>query len=199
MYSVQARSNFSVVFSQHSHSLTAKYPLFLISLFSFAAFQKSKLNPIRCNVSLRGNGLKVLTANNFIPSQTPIIECRGKYMLGSGNHRYIPCCVELDPVLIPYFLGLVMHRMSCPIPFARTWRSWWTGKRTATTPDTVGELTPRVERPMQLCDITWTRAVYTCTSLPAGTLTATKRSFCLQLRFVSKRLSRAFSLIIVLP
>ena len=39
-------------------------------------------------MSLRGNGLKVLTANNFIPSQTPIIECRGKYMLGSGNHRY---------------------------------------------------------------------------------------------------------------
>ena len=159
----------------------------------------SMSNFLRCNVSLRGNGLKVLTANNFIPSQTPIIECRGKYMLGSGNHRYIPCFVELDPVLIPYFLGLVMHRMSCPIPFARTWRSWWTGKRTATTPDTVGELTPRVERPMQLCDITWTRAVYTCTSLPAGTLTATKRSYCLLLRFVSKRLSRAFSLIIVLP
>ena len=43
----------------------------------------------RCNVSLRGGGLKVLTANNFIPSQTPILECRGKYMLGTGlTHRY---------------------------------------------------------------------------------------------------------------
>jgi hypothetical protein len=38
----------------------------------------------RCNVSLRGNGLKVLTANNFIPQHTPVIECRGKYMLGGG-------------------------------------------------------------------------------------------------------------------
>ena len=51
----------------------------------------SMSNFTRCNVSLRGNGLKVLTANNFIPSQTPIIECRGKYMLGSGNHRYVFC------------------------------------------------------------------------------------------------------------
>lgn len=52
-------------------------------------FKPKDVNGIRerCNVSLRGNGLKVLTANNFIPSQTPIIECRGKYMLGSGNHR----------------------------------------------------------------------------------------------------------------
>merc|ERR550532_729374 len=50
-------------------------------------FKPKDVNGIRCNVSLRGNGLKVLTANNFIPSQTPIIECRGRYMLGSGNHR----------------------------------------------------------------------------------------------------------------
>ena len=46
----------------------------------------------RCNVSLRGNGLKVLTANSFIPSDTPVIECRGKYMLNNPglikvNHR----------------------------------------------------------------------------------------------------------------
>jgi len=37
----------------------------------------------RCNVSLRGNGVKVLTANAYIPANTPIIECRGKYMLAS--------------------------------------------------------------------------------------------------------------------
>ena len=33
----------------------------------------------------RGNGLKVLTANNFIPQHTPVIECRRKYMLGGGT------------------------------------------------------------------------------------------------------------------
>jgi hypothetical protein len=37
----------------------------------------------RCNVSLRGNGMKVLTANSHIPANTPVIECRGKYMLAS--------------------------------------------------------------------------------------------------------------------
>ena len=34
---------------------------------------------------MRGNGLKVLTANNFIPQHAPVIECRGKYMLGGGT------------------------------------------------------------------------------------------------------------------
>ena len=34
-------------------------------------------------MSLRGNGLKVLTANSYIPSDTPVIECRGKYMLNN--------------------------------------------------------------------------------------------------------------------
>ena len=71
-------------------------------------------NFTRCNVSLRGNGMKVLTANNFIPSQTPIIECRGKYMLGSGNHRYTFCspktqsryqCVSSRPRNAPYILS----------------------------------------------------------------------------------------------
>jgi histone-lysine N-methyltransferase MLL5 len=38
---------------------------------------------LRCNVSLRGNGVKVLTANSHIPANTPVIECRGKYMLAS--------------------------------------------------------------------------------------------------------------------
>ena len=37
----------------------------------------------RCTVSLRGNGVKVLTANSFIPPNTPVIEFRGKYMLAS--------------------------------------------------------------------------------------------------------------------
>ena len=37
----------------------------------------------RCNVSLRGNGMKALTANSYIPANTPVIECRGKYMLAN--------------------------------------------------------------------------------------------------------------------
>ena len=145
-------------------------------------------------MSLRGNGLKVLTANNFIPSQTPIIECRGKYMLGSGNHRYI-LHFPPDPVFIPRLLGLGMLHTSCPILSARTWRLWWMGKRMATTPDTADERTQRLGRPTQLCDITWTRAVFTCTSSPAGTSTETRRSFCLLLRLVFKVVSLAFSTI----
>ena len=49
--------------------------------------------PLRCNVSLRGNGMKVLTANNFIPCNTPVIECRGRYKLaepGVSRHRPAP-------------------------------------------------------------------------------------------------------------
>ena len=61
-------------------------------------------------MSLRGNGLKVLTANNFIPSQTPIIECRGKYMLGSGNHRYISIPSPLDQV----FYSLPLRSRNAP-------------------------------------------------------------------------------------
>ena len=137
-------------------------------------------------MSLRGNGLKVLTANNFIPSQTPIIECRGKYMLGSGNHRYIVRFPPEYPVFIPCLLGLAMLHTSCPILSARTWRLWWMGKRMATTPATADEPTQRLGRPTQLYDITWTRAVCTCTSSPAGTSTGTRRSFCLLLRLVFK-------------
>merc|ERR1719410_2141878 len=48
-------------------------------------FKPKDVNGIRCNVSLRGNGLKVLTANSYIPNDTPVIECRGKYMLNSAH------------------------------------------------------------------------------------------------------------------
>jgi len=48
-------------------------------------FKPKEVNGIRerCNVSLRGNGMKALTANSYIPANTPVIECRGKYMLAS--------------------------------------------------------------------------------------------------------------------
>ena len=39
--------------------------------------------PVRCSVSLKGNGVKILTASTNISSNTPIIECKGKVMLAS--------------------------------------------------------------------------------------------------------------------
>ena len=49
----------------------------------FSGFILSTITVFRCNVSLRGNGLKVLTSNSHIPVDTAVIECRGKYMLNN--------------------------------------------------------------------------------------------------------------------
>ena len=37
----------------------------------------------RCNVSLQGNGVKILTACSNLSSNTPVIECKGKLMLAA--------------------------------------------------------------------------------------------------------------------
>ena len=37
----------------------------------------------RCNVSLKGNGVKILTANTTVSTGTPIIECKGRIMLAA--------------------------------------------------------------------------------------------------------------------
>ena len=39
--------------------------------------------PVKCNVSLKGNGVKILTASTNVSTNTPIIECKGKLMLAS--------------------------------------------------------------------------------------------------------------------
>ncbi|XP_059096306.1 uncharacterized protein LOC131890876 [Tigriopus californicus] len=39
--------------------------------------------PVKCNVSLKGNGVKILTAYANMTANTPVIECRGKLMLKS--------------------------------------------------------------------------------------------------------------------
>lgn len=39
--------------------------------------------PTRCNVSLKGNGVKILTAVADLKSNTPLIECKGRIMLAS--------------------------------------------------------------------------------------------------------------------
>ena len=39
--------------------------------------------PTRCNVSLKGNGIKILTANNTLTNNSPIIECKGRFMLAA--------------------------------------------------------------------------------------------------------------------
>ena len=37
----------------------------------------------RCNVSLQGNGVKILTASSNLSSNTPVIECKGKLMIAA--------------------------------------------------------------------------------------------------------------------
>merc|ERR1711935_656022 len=37
----------------------------------------------RCNVSLKGNGVKILTAGNNLTSGAPVIECKGRIMLAA--------------------------------------------------------------------------------------------------------------------
>merc|ERR1711997_1227726 len=55
----------------------------------------------RCNVSLQGNGVKILTASSNLSSNTPIIECKGKLMLAaqyrSANKK---CPVQNDSSII---------------------------------------------------------------------------------------------------
>ena len=42
--------------------------------------------PTRCNVSLKGNGVKILTAIGQVNTNAPIIECKGRFML-AGQYR----------------------------------------------------------------------------------------------------------------
>ena len=83
----------------------------------------------RCNVSLRGNGLKVLTANSYIPSDTAVIECRGKYMLNNpGLNKVIRLLFYI--IHFQYFWSRraeAIH-MYCNTGWAQTWRSLWTGQ-----------------------------------------------------------------------
>ncbi|CAB4069647.1 MLL5 [Lepeophtheirus salmonis] len=39
--------------------------------------------PTRCTVSLQGNGVKILTANSNLSSNTPVVECKGRIMMAS--------------------------------------------------------------------------------------------------------------------
>merc|ERR1719483_1756940 len=82
-------------------------------------FKPKDVNGIReqrCNVSLRGNGLKVLTANNFIPQHTPVIECRGKYMLGGNKgSRNLPF--------------VLVHRLSQDIEVVVDGKTYWNDSR----------------------------------------------------------------------
>ena len=44
--------------------------------------------PTRCNVSLKGNGVKILTAVNHVNTNAPIIECKGRFMLASQYRNH---------------------------------------------------------------------------------------------------------------
>merc|ERR1719410_396663 len=65
-------------------------------------FKPKDVSGIRCNVSLRGNGLKVLTANSYIPCDTAVIECRGKYML---NNPGLNKASRSNPYVLQHRLG----------------------------------------------------------------------------------------------
>ena len=59
------------------------FEIFSVLLNKYTIYFVLSSSIYRCNVSLRGNGLKVLTANSYIPCDTAVIECRGKYMLNN--------------------------------------------------------------------------------------------------------------------
>ena len=60
----------------------------------------------RCNVSLQGNGVKILTASSNLSTNTPIIECKGKLMLAAqyrSVNRKSPSQIDSSNISInPY-------------------------------------------------------------------------------------------------
>ena len=62
--------------------------------------------PTRCNVSLKGNGVKILTASTSMAPNTPVIECKGRLMLSS---QYKPTSNKsrhhVPPYVFFYHLG----------------------------------------------------------------------------------------------
>ena len=60
----------------------------------------------RCNVSLQGNGVKILTASSNLSTNTPVIECKGKLMLAAqyrSVNRKSPSQIDSSNISInPY-------------------------------------------------------------------------------------------------
>ena len=71
--------------------------------------------PTRCNVSLKGNGVKILTANSSLTSNIPVIECKGRFMLASQyrasqNKNFAKSASESFPPYVFYYsLGDVLE------------------------------------------------------------------------------------------
>lgn len=60
--------------------------------------------PTRCNISLKGNGVKILTASCNLSSNMPVIECKGKLML-SSQYRATARSKSSSPYVLFYQLG----------------------------------------------------------------------------------------------
>merc|ERR1711981_1438542 len=69
----------------------------------------------RCNVSLQGNGVKILTASSSLSSNTPIIECRGKLMLATqyrAANKKSPGSGQNDNSLLPVNPYVFFYQLS---------------------------------------------------------------------------------------
>ena len=120
--------------TKYLYCLTQKYLMYQINQKYF-----------RCNVSLRGNGLKVLTANSYIPNDTPVIECRGKYMLNSAHLNKVRTSGNTAEIFVirnkniwnteKYFVCRPARTilMCCNIDSVKSWRFLLTGQLMAMT------------------------------------------------------------------
>ena len=133
-------------------------------------FSFSHQNNFRCNVSLRGNGLKVLTANSYIPSDTAVIECRGKYMLNNPGLNKVKIMMGslFCSLIIFWFRRAEAIPMCCSTGWALTWRFLWTGQLMEMTAGSVGEPVRARARVTPLSDTTLRRAVCTFILWPRG-------------------------------
>merc|ERR1712020_355654 len=69
----------------------------------------------RCNVSLQGNGVKILTASSSLSSNTPVIECKGKLMLATqyrAANKKSPRSGQNDNSLLPVNPYVFFYQLS---------------------------------------------------------------------------------------
>lgn len=65
--------------------------------------------PTKCNVSLKGNGVKILTAGCSMSGNTPVIECKGKLMLASQFRAANKTKTAAPPYVFFYQLGDILE------------------------------------------------------------------------------------------
>merc|ERR1711899_474304 len=63
----------------------------------------------RCNVSLKGNGVKILTASSSLTTGSPIIECKGRIMLAGQYRASNKVKGQIPPYVFFYHLSDVLE------------------------------------------------------------------------------------------